>query len=556
MHNSRGINRPSRKGRGWARALVHALALFMVPVMLVTLPGAAEAAPVFGNPASASWNTDEAPGSSTKGGGGARCNVTAVWIVDALQGPGASGNGYQVSFEFSCSTGWNVSDSYLGMYPEGDGCDVAAPADRMQFDGGSMSGTVVVGMASSCQVTEVCYEFGASTFSNPWSVGTAADCVTLDLGQPPTADFPQSCQAGTVNKPGVGPQKAHPTDTRFQKVRDIVTNVSGAANPGDWRTYVILQAPTLNGYTSFTNSTRTFPAGVSQTANTHSVMFAPYAGGAFPQTRLAYEQSRVDRPDVWNYSVVGVGVIHIPTYVTATGAGSTASAGGHLYLPQEAVPPYIGYAGLSKPGLCAFYWGTKIASTSADDFDEPLGDLNPASGTTEPPDTTPAPPPPAEAGCTFEFSDPTTWLEGGICAVVGLLAAIFDLLGNILGAIVGLVADLASALGDLLRTLFIPSPDAWGLDGLRNQWDNRGPGQVAGEISAGVGGVADGYSGGGGCGSLADFSNDDISANVTCTQVKDSAGMAALYGLVQAGLIALTCWGIWHIVVGSIKADA
>lgn len=525
----------------------------MVPVVLITGPGKASAA-VSTTVASATINVGGSIGNQFAG---ADCNATGYWLQEG---------GNQVRVNLNCSTGWNARDPKLAVEPSGTGCSVPTGQAFVTPDG-EYSQTFVVN-GSSCTVEQLCWEYFTSYDTNPFTVDDTSGCVAFPLGS--SAETPTACDAGSVARPSLDDAPVGANGRLYKKL-NIQINPSDSESPGSWYYYTVHSATlgqggsTSAGTDGFsdmgTSALRLFPAGAYPPGAFVARYHTAYPVSSYGFSRDVQVASRTDRTYVWQFPVIGVGVVYQPRVTQETGYSTGSVSLGLGYLPQEQTVGFPLLAGTTNPALCTFYWGQKIADVSNVDWDDPISGL----GSPANPDGT-VPPPPAAAGCDFSFSDPSTWAGGGICALVALMAQVLDalswlsflgdilgVLGDVLSALIGLVADLAEAIGDLLRTLFIPSPDSWNLDGLVNQWENRGPGQLAGEVGEGVGGVADGFSGGGGCGSLADFSNDDISANVTCSQVRDSPGMAGLYLLVQAGLIALTCWGIWHMVVGSIK---
>lgn len=529
-----------RRRAGGLRRLSQVLALMMVPVVLVGMPNVAQAAEssvVYGNAASTSFTTNTGLADLN-----VSCEVVGYYVVSGDNPPTVHG-------DLACSTSWAVSSALVGFTLDGGGCDFSWPAE--QVDGEGKLGFVMAAgpeySQPSCMVTELCWTVAAEGHSTPWKTYNYSGCELFPLGAPPMGETPPGECAYAQNVRAFeqlheiaergNSWPAHWGDYRFRAMRDAVLQ-----DTSDWHVYVV-HRPMAAGSGSGATS-QLLLGGQAFVKSKQEVAGNIYGGGALLSAQESLQDSSGNpQQNTW---AVGFGMYRR----ASTGQGSTNSTQAAGKTPQDVS---WGLLGVSDPNRCSFYWGTKIASTPNDTFDEPLSGINLDPPLTEPPLTDPPEPVNEDAGCDgFSISDPATWGGQAFCMMVKVLIWIYEQAKKIVGAIRGLV----DAIGTLLQDLLVPSPDSWGLDSLQTQWDNRGPGVVVSEIADGFGGVSDGYQSGGGCGSLADFSNDDISANVTCTQVRDSGGMAALYSLVQAGLIALTCWGIWHIVVGSIKADA
>jgi hypothetical protein len=173
----------------------------------------------------------------------------------------------------------------------------------------------------------------------------------------------------------------------------------------------------------------------------------------------------------------------------------TGGAGAGVWsLPQAGQDnPFLG---TTDTAHCRWYFGEKIASGGArPELNDPAGALGDIEGIEEEPDPAVPAPVDVEEPCHFSITDPGSWLSGGMCAAVGLLAEIFYLLGDILGAIgalaqaigglaasiaeaiAGVLGEIVQAVEDLLKTLFIP-PDGYfegKVAGMQDAWDQTSP---------------------------------------------------------------------------------
>lgn len=115
------------------------------------------------------------------------------------------------------------------------------------------------------------------------------------------------------------------------------------------------------------------------------------------------------------------------------------------------------------PESCSFYFGQKLYDDGQPGGkDEPHA---PADGNAVvPPDqhdpNDAAPPAPVEppdpfSECDFSITDPTSWVGGGICYLVGLLSHMLLLLRSVVAAIVGLPKALVAALIAAVAALFV-----------------------------------------------------------------------------------------------------
>ena len=247
--------------------------------------------------------------------------------------------------------------------------------------------------------------------------------------------------------------------------------VTGKSGPGRWWMYVVTDRDASSGFYGYSGHVW---SGVGEAGSpvirivsqqddltgaevgTAVGMYAPrsaFAGG-FPWHDLVPPPSG---------NVIGVG-----WYYSEGGRQDWAA------YPGTAGQPYLG---LTDPGNCKFYWGTKIAYTPSDDTDEPLGAVPTSGGGDDTPPDLDDPGDPGDDGgtdCGFSFTDPSSWAGAGICQLVKAIASVVDWLGKIfgvLGSILGVLGDLAGTiadaiadaiaaafgtLGDVLTALFVP----------------------------------------------------------------------------------------------------
>lgn len=165
-------------------------------------------------------------------------------------------------------------------------------------------------------------------------------------------------------------------------------------------------------------------------------------------------------PADWKLGPVGPGNLQHTAQVPMTypdGAWIYAVVGpNNDSRPDASLAPMTNFLwGDNDPANCVFYIGPKFFDDPNSTKDEPHSDIN----TTGPPvDTEPEPDPVADPlpdtqTCNFSFTDPSSWLSGGMCALIGLIGKLIDRVGEVVSAVFGLPAKIM----DGLRELFIPS---------------------------------------------------------------------------------------------------
>lgn len=211
--------------------------------------------------------------------------------------------------------------------------------------------------------------------------------------------------------------------------------------------------------------------------------------------------------------------------------------------------------GTSKPAQCFFYIGSRVWENSSQVYDDPWGvseDTSYGSPLTEMPEAPEPDEKPAisepDPGCSFSLDDPTTWASAGVCALVGLIGKLIDLLWSILQAIAGIVP----ALLELFEDLFVPDPSSWGFAGLRDQFTSRPPGSLVTAGAAGVTSTANGYQSSSGCGDLINFSGAGVgNARVSCSSIASNPGVSAARALFAAFILAITGLAMFRMARGA-----
>jgi hypothetical protein len=250
-------------------------------------------------------------------------------------------------------------------------------------------------------------------------------------------------------------------------------------------------------------------------------------------------------------------------------------------LPSKNYPgaPIAGTAvyGVTDPARCLFWFGPKVWNDGNPDshVDDPWLDLDGAAPGGVP--DSPAPDPvvddtPAEddvSACHFDVTDPSSWLEAGMCAVVGILKLIWETLGDVLGAVrdlFGAIADLGEALADAiagiaeaildgLEALFVPSESALtaGVNAVKQAWAESSPGQYLSAFG-GIASAFDGLSAGGCEGPRLQASTGLGDIDVRPFQACDGT-MATIAGIVKIALAAGVYLGAGVIAVRVIGAS-
>ena len=509
------------------RVLIRFLTMMLLPVLIFSTGETARAAT-----GAVSVFTFE-PGTNSHDFGSSRdCSLSAYF-----ERVGAADPTIEIR-DFSCSTGFNVSSLNIGFTASGTSCSFAGYVGQM--DGTGIQ-TASMGAAAGysdadCNVTSLCWDAQVDYHSNPWTDDDQSACQPIGLGVPPEVSSGlEGCPDGVP----AGAMTANFTTASWPGApyRDLNWSVTLDAQP------VMIPFRVVIWYTS---------NGVLE----HHVTDIQYAG---PGNGLV-KSGKVGPSWDGGQTLVVKGVQLVIFGAAMNGSdewGNVGNNGAWDYnVPIITGPPDTYMGGANWPERCSFYFGTKIGNTANDGHDEPGGEMTgPApggGGPSEPPVTnTPAPAPAEASGCgDFSWSDPASWASAGICMLVKLAYRIVDLLGSVLGVLAGLVGQV----GALLETLFVPSASSWGFDGLYDQFEARPPGSVLVSIGDGMSGFIGGYSAGG-CGVLADFSSEDMDAQLTCSNVQSIPGYGALYALVQVGMFALTGLAVFRMLAGKVGGD-
>lgn len=254
------------------------------------------------------------------------------------------------------------------------------------------------------------------------------------------------------------------------------------------------------------------------------------------------------------------------------------ASGGHR------APQTNNWEGVTARPYCTAWFGPNVRAglpgypldANDDQYNKSAGALD------EDPDQDPAIEPfgpgdetPPEEGCTFVATDPSTWLEAGMCAAVGVLMAIWDVLKEAVAALLALAealweaiqwlaGELIDALGalddwvdallgwikDALEWAFKPDTASWGLGGLVDQAKEKPPFSVLDAGGDMLESFQAGYSSSA-CGNLPSFEIGATSAAVDCSTFRSIGGVNGLISLVVVGLYALTGVGILKLVASS-----
>lgn len=553
---------------------VRLLVLLLVPVVILAGPASpgAEAATRYGDAVESTYGWRSGPG----GGSATNCTTLSQWTFDGfMQG---------VSAKSVCAVGWatattgglkyDIQLAYRGTDPAtGAECNFAsdrtnetdiqdnftitASQGKPYYPTGNVFSVVPSEpIVTNCQINEMCWSFVEDR--DFWSDTVHYDCTLANLGSPnPTlpGSSTGTCAAGSVTRPKVSPWAIEPDGSSYRryKQRSTLDVTSTAPTSQPWLAYSIVRSSTgkLVVYSGAAGSTfyRVIaPANSLLTPGGTHVFRDSNPVATLP---IGVTQTRVIAADVDNRqgisstpltsvdgTVVGVGIFHAP----GSGYSYTASAN----TPQESAN---GRYGVSDSSVCSFYWGVKIAST-LDQSDEPLGPVENEGDPLDPGGTdTPSADPTTPTGsddnsCGFSLTDPTTWAGGGICALVGLIGQALGILGDIFDAIAGLL----DGLGTLLNTLFVPSPDSWGLEGLSDQFMSRPPASLVVDLADSAQAFGSGFSSGS-CSKILDMGED---MSVSCNSVKDKPGFAAGYSMLSIGMWGLTMIAIWKMLASNL----
>lgn len=572
--------------------LVRAIALALTPVLILFTPDLAEAAThAYGAPAT----SDELvlfDGFGEPGlGDMVHCTVTGYWETDIVVG-GLFPSTSQIKIRGTCNTGWNVASADLTLTSQGCGASLhVGDVDGGGSFGGSMTGGTCAFDPTAGTVTTLC---GTATSSSHSDLGishtTDSDCEPWALGAPPTApaNTGGSCPYATVTRPswtvinnettadgdhvayahlsspGITPVQADGAGWATYAIVGPASAMDVGAKDGNnalvtwgWQNLVYTIVGTLGsghwgGVTGLVMGTTTPLTGKIRVSSSHW-------GGAS------------DPPALQHADVIGIGIYRIPP-----------GAQGAFRVPLD-VPDHLGdntthsgsgnvqAFGMTDPAACQFYWGVKLVDFAGTTIDDPISDAGPPGESPtepDPPVVTDPVTPTTDSTCqTFSLTDPTTWAGAGICILVKLVGALIALTRSILGVLQGLATTIASAiadalagimdlLGPILLGLAIPSPGAWPVGDVVDQWNSRPPGSLIDGLGGAIGGVVSGLQAGGGCGAggfgnwVVRTSHGNANSSIGCP--KESSAYLVVYDLVKAGLLVMTGIYVFHIMRSAV----
>lgn len=518
------------------------LLLLLVPVIWTTATIPAEAVePAYGN---LNTFTVEGDGSVSGQVGDAWLKCNASVRYKAVEGIGP---GNPVSLSVVGSIWCKVSREFVGD-PDWDGDDSAS--HTLSFHGDTPGEPQCTLTHSTTNLLETSYQFETTS--------TLAAC--------PLTEF---CIDASWNQSNWGPDIGYDfdlcTDITMGSIPTPEAETGTCAN-GMPMFYEVSN----QGWPSTTRYYYPFEFGLRDRTSSPTWNFAEYWQGA-PYTVASKDRSR-NTGSV--YAMAGWD--NPPGSATATFTYEPyaygASALGNSTVNQEpsvyGVEIYAGTrpsevtypVGVTVPEVCLFWIGPKIVDIPDTEIDEPYLPLGPVEPP-EPPDTPVSDPGADTSSCNFKFSDPASWLEGGMCAAVGLLGKIVGLLGqavgylaglasaivgpivdallDVIGAIAGIAGAIIAGLWDFLE----PNPAGWDIDGLVEQLQTRPPFSLIEPLADEATGFASSYTSAGSCGVLADFGD----AEVTCSDIQSAPGLSVLYEVVRIGLVVLTGWGLFRM---------
>lgn len=465
--------------------LARLLVLGLVPVLVIAFPGRASAEVV--------WMGDVAQAQVRyQAGFGGKFGTPGYWIDCNVSGYNRTHDtgSNSVRATLRCRTGWAFPGAdavQLTAYGEGgEGCEFTAYTP-ITIDANSDT-TLTRTLSTTEPVDPSCvlttgrldvYDVGRFGESDPvltadkifgWALGSFE--ALADTG--PSDDATGTCPLFTITKKpriisyGIGSypdtsSAGQPALTATVRFPSIIWG-SPAVYPAQtlrviayWKsaTGVYRASPTGSIGGSAVNSSAssrlTYPALTKADFVLWETPAASAAGGTLGPTA----------------QLVGVQVIALRD------AANTEYPAGNGFSSTPAIPTNSSAeGGLTVPGNCWFYWGEKIADTTATTTDEPAGPINlgdpttPAEPVTEPTELpNDSPVGNTEEGCDgFSFTDPSSWAGAGICILVKAVYAMVSLLETIAngilalpGAIVGAIGDLLGALVDAIGALFLPS---------------------------------------------------------------------------------------------------
>lgn len=380
---------------------------------------------------------------------------------------------------------WNEAhDASLeisGSTPAGASCGGTDGDDVDLNDGWNFAtGPMVSGLtfpAPDCVVNQICLHFYGKydSFTTGWNdiESTFYVCKALPMGAPPGPGAGGSCGDVHVSVPEYGAVTwgkygRNPAESNYAWSAEATATVSGAT-VGTWRLYVVLSqnsGSSVNsnwyGLTGHSN----FPNGWNLMLSSESTKIATGSGAALNLANLHSRSTKTSTATPGavpvSSTVLGVGVFKV--------SGNTSNDSGRLLSWATE-----GRIGMTDPARCAFYWGTPIGA-SGTAFDTPVGDYEDVAEVPEEPDTS-VPTPDGRESCNFDVSSPSTWLEAGMCAAVGLLGEILGVLGSILDTVLGLASAIVNGILNGLAALFIPSPGFMDdtMTDVKDAWSDTGP---------------------------------------------------------------------------------
>lgn len=533
------------------RTVVVALAGLLVGLQIMVMPMSAHAATV-------TKYSDPVPFEDTGGIGwrdlkiSPSCNGSAWWKADYDNSTGLIT--YYLRYKAACTqifSGFSGNNDRAirvdGVTSTGVDCDSqsATIVDRADnsLNTWKEDGTILMGYAIATGWTGtppllpglggVCTPTSIHSSQNGAS-GTVWE-ADIDLGAKPqwgptgTDTHSGTCTAGTptaVSRVKV----AHPTSGTSSRW-DYTVTFRGAGATGVWGQATQGKPPpwTSGQSRTITGPDATFPTATGQT--TISWSSAYYLNG-----------------DALMQDANHIGV---QLYVTAVQSFVTSSA------PGWTAPSSFRW-GVTDVNKCLFWFGPTAFTDTTTDREVPWGAAPPPTdeGTEVDPEPTVDPEPPADEptepdpACEFDITDPTSWLEGGMCSLVGLFARAIDLLT----AMLGWLLDFTGMLTDLFTLLFVPDPSTWGTEGMQTQFEERPPGSLITGAASGVQGMSSSMSDGG-CGTLIDVSaGTGTGGQITCTQIKNVPGFDAGYTIFTLAIYAFTGLAVFRMFTGALNS--
>lgn len=572
--------------------ILRGLALMLVPVVLLATSVEARAEMRYGDPASAQFQycisvvLNQACG--PLGATDVSCSLDAFWRTD--------GTGQWVDVRnFRCNLGYALVNKRITTVQfkgtTDDGTDCSGSTSQWETSSGSTAAGTPVDVTRTLRTT---------VSVSPWycSVGTVCmtttdpdapdsnqwECQDIEVGGPESAPPTPLCSTAgiVVTKPFIkeivrsGAGTVWYEQIWVARVEFTITNTGSSAR-------------SFRPYTVSTNASHGYFAYRGYSASDAGSLAPTLVPGDFP--------IRVHSTGNGGVSVAGGST---STVTVDYGLGPSFDARSGVYPPAPTPGPLtLGYGlyettgknlsdnnimlgiqskdgtypanpapmvGLSDPSRCSFYWGRRIAKVPipyvTDQPIDGLGTYEP--GTPDEPELPPVEEPddelPDNESCNFSIKNPSTWLNGGMCAAVGLLGAIWRTLGDLTKAILGLAGQLIEGIGELFETLFIPSSDSFDVQGIKDQAGTRPPFSVVESLGTSVGSMGSGFaSGNSGCSSPIDLNDPDLGPTggaVSCSKVTGVPGYGGLYSLVQIGLWALTAWGLFIVGSKSLRGGA